>query len=36
MGDILKSLTFSGAKNSNKIRVPSQLVTWIPYTDQAW
>ena len=31
-GDILKSYTLSGAKNSNKIRVPSQLVTWIPYT----
>ena len=32
MGNILKSLTFSGAKNNNKIHVPSQLVTWIPYT----
>ena len=29
--DILKNPTWSGAKNSNKLCVPSQLVTWIPH-----
>ena len=30
--DILKNPTLCGAENSNKLRVPSRLVTWIPYT----
>ena len=30
--DILKIPTLSGAKNSNKLRVSSRLVTWIPHT----
>ena len=32
--DILKkNPTLCGAKNSNKLRVPGHLVTWIPHTD---
>ena len=31
--DILKHSTLCGAKNSNNLRVPSHLVTWIPHTD---
>ena len=30
--DILKHPTLCGAKNSNKLCVPSHLVTWIPHT----
>ena len=30
--DILKNPTWSGVKNSNKLRVHSHLVTWIPHT----
>ena len=32
--DILKTPTSCGAKNSNKVYVPSHLVTWIPHTDR--
>ena len=31
--DILKNPSLCGAKNSNKLRVPSHLVTWIPHTE---
>ena len=35
--DILKNPTLCGAKNSNRLRVPSHLVTWSPHTDtMAW
>ena len=30
--DILKNPTLCGAENSNKLRVTSHLVTWIPHT----
>ena len=30
--DILKNPTLGRAKNSNKLRVPSHLVMWIPHT----
>ena len=31
-GDILKNPTLHGAKNINKLRVPSHWATWIPQT----
>ena len=31
--EILKNVTWSGAKNCNKLCAPSHLVTWNPHTD---
>ena len=33
--DILKNPTLCRAKNSNKLRVPSHLIMWIPHTVKA-
>ena len=32
--DIVKNPTLCGAKNSNKLRAPNHLVTWIPHSEQ--